>query len=100
MQNVQLYCGQSQSNNFEIAQLYPNPTASTLTITFETPNFDPYQFYITNTLGQIVQNRTIQPSRFEENILTTSVQHFPSGIYFLTLLQRNKAVTKRFVVEN
>ncbi len=100
MQNVQLYCGQPQSNNFEIAQLYPNPATSTLTIMFETPNFEPYQFYITNTLGQIVQNSTIQPSRFEENVLTTSVQYFPSGVYFLTLLQQKKAVTRRFVVGN
>ena len=100
MQNVQLYCGQSPSNNFEILQLYPNPVTSSLTIIFETPNFEPYQFYITNTLGQIVQHRTIRPARFEENILTESVHYFPSGIYFLTLLQGKSAVTKRFIVEN
>ncbi len=100
MQNVQLYCGQPQGNNFEILQLYPNPATSTLTIAFETPNFEPYQFYIINTLGQIVQQKTIQPARFEDNILTESVQHFPSGVYFLTLLQGEMAVTKRFLVEN
>jgi len=100
MQNVQLYCGQPKSNNFEILELYPNPTTSTLTIAFETPNFEPYQFYMTNTLGQIVLRKTVQPSRFEENSLTESVQHFPSGVYFLTLFQEKMAITKRFIVEN
>jgi len=80
--------------------LYPNPTSATLNITVTTPDFEPYQFYITNTLGQIVLQKTVQPSRFEENILTESVQHFSSGVYFLTLLQQEMAITQRFVVEN
>lgn len=100
MQNVQLYCGQPLSNNFEILQLYPNPATTTLMVTFEAPNFEKHQLYITNTLGQIVQSRRIQPSRFEENVLMESIQHFPSGIYFLTLTQGKTTVTKRFVVEN
>ncbi len=100
MQNVQLYCGQSKGDNFEILQLYPNPVTTTLTITFAPPNFAPYQYYITNTLGQLVQHKTIRPARFEENILTESVQHFPSGIYFLSLVQGKTAITKRFIVEN
>ncbi len=100
MENVQSYCGQPQSNNFDILQIYPNPTTADLTITFETPNFENHQLYITNTLGQIVQQKAIQPSRFEENILTESVQHFSSGVYFLSLVQGKNTITKRFIVEN
>jgi len=100
MQNVQLYCGQPQSNNFEILQLYPNPASSTITVTFETTNFEPHQLQIINALGQIALNKTIQPSRFSDNILTQTIQHFPSGVYFLTLLQGETVVSKRFIVEN
>ena len=100
MQNVQLYCGQPQSNNFEILELYPNPASNTITVAFETTNFEPHQFQIINALGQMVLQKIIQPSRFEENVLTQTIQHFPSGVYFLTLLTGKRAVTKRFIIGN
>ena len=100
MQGVQLYCGRPQSDNFQILSLSPNPTTDVLTLAFETPDFEPYQFYITNTLGQIVRQKQILPSRFEDNILTEDVSGFASGIYFLTLVKGENAITERFVVEN
>ena len=99
MEGVQLYCGNPQSNKFEITQLYPNPATSDLTIIFKTPDFEPYQLIISNTLGQIVYQKNSRTSRFEANILTTDISHFASGFYFLTLRNKEKALTKQFIVE-
>lgn len=99
MKGVQLYCGRPQSDNSQILSLFPNPTTDALTLAFETPDFEPYQFYITNALGQVVRQKQILPSRFEDNILTEDVSGFASGIYFLTLIKGKTAITERFVVE-
>jgi len=100
MEGIQLYCGRPQSTNFQILSLFPNPVTDNLTLVFETPDFEPYQLFITNTLGQIVRQKQMLPSRFEDNVLTEEVSGFASGLYFLTLVKGNTAITEHFIVEN
>lgn len=78
--------------------LSPNPVTDKLTLIFETPDFEPYQYFITNTLGQIILQRQILPSRFVDNILIEEVNEFASGLYFLTLFKGETAITERFIV--
>lgn len=98
MEGVQLYCGRPQSTSFQILSLSPNPTDDELTLVFETPYFEPYQLYITNTLGQIIRQKQILPARFEDNVVVEDVSGFASGFYFLTLFKDETAITERFIV--
>lgn len=99
MTNLQIYCGTSEGEKLDILNLYPNPTSGEITLTFETPDFEPYQFLITNSLGQIVLERTVTPPRFAIPSVTENVDHLSSGIYTVSLLRSNQQISKRLVIQ-
>jgi len=98
MTNLQIYCGTNEGERLAITGLYPNPTASSVTITFETPDFEPYQLLISNTLGQVILEKTIRPPRFAAPLLTEDISNLPPGIYTVSLLRDNQQVSRRLVV--
>lgn len=100
MKGVELYCDRPKIKDFKILKLYPNPVSEELILTFETLDFEPHQLIITNTLGQIIRQKLIQPSRFEDNILTEDVRNLPVGIYFVSIKRRKNITTERFLKEN
>ena len=73
--------------------VYPNPTTSVLNIkvpyTFGLPN----KFVVTNSLGQIIEDKTI----VSESDLTLSTSRFSNGVYFVTLFKDNAKRTMRFI---
>lgn len=96
--NLQVYCGSSPSNRLRIGNVYPSPVESEITIEYETPNYDPYTFNISNALGQVVRSRVVNPSRFANSVEVENVVGLPAGVYFASFQQGDKVVAKRFIV--
>jgi len=98
MTNLQIYCGTSEGERLDITNIYPNPATSEITIAFETPDFEPYQLLISNSLGQIILEKTIRPPRFAAPILTEDVSSLSPGVYIISLLRDNQQISKRLVI--
>ena len=73
-------------------KIYPNPNNGILNVELEMLNSKDSKIKITNTLGQIIleENSSIQH-------LTFNIQHFPSGIYFVTISTPEINTTKKIV---
>jgi len=98
MTNLQIYCGTAEGEQLAINNLYPNPAFGTITIEFETPDFEDYQFSITNSLGQRIFERTISPPRFADPILTEDVSWLSPGVYNISLSRGSEFINRRLVV--
>ena len=98
MTNLQIYCGTSEGESLNITNIYPNPAFGEITIAFETPDFEPYQLLISNSLGQIIFEKTITPPRFAAPILTEDVSNLSAGVYTVSLLRDNQQVSKRLII--
>ncbi len=99
MTNLQIYCGTTEGEQLAILNLYPNPTTGAITIAFETPDFEPYQFVISNSLGQIILEKTITPPRFSTPIIQEDVSHLSPGVYTASLIRDNQQVSQRLVIQ-
>ncbi len=72
--------------------VYPNPNTGILNIESEMLNSKGSKIRITNTLGQTIleESSTIQH-------LTLNIQHFPPGIYFVSISSADHNITKKIV---
>lgn len=98
LNNLQAYCGNQGGEQLAINEIYPIPADATLTIKYETPDFEPYQVYISNVIGQVIQRETIIPPRFSTPVKTMNVIGLSTGVYFITLHRGDSKVTERFFV--
>ena len=98
MTNLQIYCGTRESERLAITNLYPNPAFGAITIEFETPDFEDYQLNISNSLGQIILEKTINPPRFSSPVLTEDVSGLSPGVYNISLFRGNQFISRRLVI--
>ncbi len=98
MTNLQIYCGTTEGEQLAITNLYPNPAFGTITIEFETPDFEDYQLNISNSLGQMIFEKTISPPRFSNPVITEDVSWLSPGIYNLSLSRGSEFISRRLVV--
>jgi hypothetical protein len=85
--------------NFDVWQNKPNPVSHNTTIQFSSPNNDTYTYKISNILGNIVYSKNITAVS-GVNKITLSGKDFPSGVFFYTLGNNKKAITRRMVIQN
>lgn len=81
------------SIHFNNIVLYPNPAREIINVKCEILN-EPASITITNIMGQVVLSNTISSQESELNI-----QSLQSGIYFVTLVQKEKTSTVKFIKE-
>lgn len=84
------------SDNFteNSVQLYPNPTASELTIFIAEASEVDIRIY--NLLGKLMIN---EPNKLIANTLVLDVSSLQTGVYFVRINSENGTVTKRFIKE-
>jgi uncharacterized repeat protein (TIGR03803 family) len=73
---------QSEKTDMEV-NVYPNPASGSLTIEWKTPKVKENKagkYTITDLLGKIVQNSTVN---FENATATIDIHDLPNGVYFL-----------------
>ena len=90
-------CGGS-SGDLGLLNIFPNPARSQLTIQYETPDFETYEFRIYNTLGQLVYRNNDTPGRFREKQLQVDVSQWQAGMYVVEVFKGNSVVTEPFIV--
>lgn len=65
-----------------------------ITMYYQTPNFEPYQFRVFNMLGQLLHEETLHPQQFGVNYVTFDISNLPRAVYVASL-GRNKTVISR-----
>jgi len=68
-----------------------------LQVTYQTPDFKPYQVRIFNALGQLVYEEEITPLQFSINQYEFDYHNLPAGAYFFTLGRDNDQVVEKFL---
>lgn len=99
MERLQQQCG-GTSGPLAILQLVPNPADQQLRVVFETPDFDPYEVRVFNTLGQIVFRDNVTPSRFASKSYSVPTWQWAPGVYYFSIHRGKERVTKPFVVQH
>jgi hypothetical protein len=84
--------------NFDVLKIFPNPVVTKLKVQLQIPENTTPDILITNALGQIVYQKTLEIKDLSAPLLTIDVEKFESGLYFLSLRTTSFEVTKKFVV--
>jgi Secretion system C-terminal sorting domain/Lamin Tail Domain len=87
----------NKAKNLNITSIYPNPTASTLNVRYETTSNEIISYQIRNHVGSIVFTGTLENISKGENSFNQDVSDFPNGIYFLQLKNDNETVVQKFI---
>lgn len=88
-----------ENTNVELLQVYPNPVAERLFVSFQSHEAEVFELQIVNTLGQVVDGLTVNASQGLHQT-TLNVQHLEKGIYFLNIQSKDKNYQlSSFVVE-
>ena len=90
-------CGGSPLGPLSVLNVFPNPVRAQLTVEYQTPSYDVYEISIYNILGQLIEERTVQPQPFNLNQEVFDTQYLPTGAY-VVFISRNKVVqAKKFL---
>jgi hypothetical protein len=84
--------------NFDVLKIFPNPVVTKLKVQLQIPENTTPDVLITNALGQIVYQKTVEIKDLSAPLFTIDVEKFESGLYFLSLRTTSFEVTKKFVV--
>lgn len=87
-----------ETKSFEF-QIYPNPTEGLTTIKFTTPLNETSQVVLTDLTGKLVMNLINDANSRSESELTFSVNNVSSGVYFVTLINKEMKLTKRLIIQ-
>lgn len=98
LNNLQTYCGNNEGTQLSITEIAPIPADNEITIKYETPDFEAYQLYITNAIGQLMYEETISPPRFTTPTKTLNITNLSTGVYFLSIQRGGRKVTEKFFV--
>ena len=94
---AQKFCG-AVSGPLEIFSMAPNPTRNEITIEYETPDNQAYDFKIYNSLGQEVDAFLVQPPLFGPKSYTYDAGSLGAGLYYLSIQLGKARVTQAFTV--
>jgi hypothetical protein len=87
----------SKVKNLSIVGIYPNPTASTLNVRYESTSSEDMNYQIMNHVGSVVFAGTLENISKGENNLSQDISDFPNGIYFLQLKNDSETVVQKFI---
>ena len=82
---------------FAISQNSPNPFNNITSIEYISPNESSYNFTVVNILGEVQYNRVLRATS-GVNTIAIDASGFSSGIYFYSLSNLDKILTKKMIV--
>jgi len=85
------------STKFTLEQNNPNPFNSSTTISFTSSNSDVYNFSVTNIIGEVVYNQTVNAVS-GINKIEFSAANLPSGIYMYKLGNKSEVYARRMII--
>ncbi len=91
-----VYTTQTRENALDL-RVFPNPTTNYLGLEWEDTDSKNYELTIYNSLGQLQKYQQI-PTQLGANKTSIDVTKLPTGVYLLNLQNKDKVITKEFVV--
>jgi hypothetical protein len=85
------------STSFDVQGNFPNPFTGTTEIRFTNPNRSDVEFEVRNMVGKQILNRTIKAER-GQNTISLNAEKFIPGIYFFTINDGKKSITRKMIV--
>ena len=82
---------------FDVQGNYPNPFSGTTEIQYTSASRREVSFEVRNMVGKQIINRTIKAER-GQNSITVNADQLVAGIYFYTISDGKKAVTRKMIV--
>jgi ELWxxDGT repeat protein len=92
--DTSLPTGLNTNTNSTSFIIYPNPSNSIINVESLLATDELINIYFSNTLGQVILSQSISSKHTILNI-----QHLSSGVYFITLNQKGKTTTVKFIKE-
>lgn len=86
------YCV-SLLGDFEISNLYPNPTTDRIKILYSTPDLEEFQIKVYDVMGRVVYNEPFEPIPDAGGTMDFDLGFLQSGTYFLQFIKGNKIKT-------
>jgi hypothetical protein len=83
----------NQEKNLLELNVFPNPTSSEIFFSTTSPDFERFQYIISNAQGQIIQSGEINSDEVKSILL----DKLPAGIYWIQVGNEKKIGTSRFV---
>jgi len=91
-----LYTTQERTNQFELA-LFPNPSSNYIHLEWEDHQERLFDLSIYNSLGQLQKQQQVATQK-GANKTKIDLTQFSEGLYLLHLRNKDKLITKEFVV--
>jgi len=86
-----------KTNQFDLAQNFPNPFSESTQITFTSPKADRMNLMVMNAMGELISRQDIQVNA-GSNSIKLSAGNLAAGIYLYTLSNGECTVTRRMVI--
>ena len=86
-----------QSTSFDVQGNFPNPFTGTTEIRFTNAIRSDVEFEVRNMVGKQILNRTIKAER-GHNTISLNADKFIPGIYFYTINDGKKSITRKMIV--
>jgi hypothetical protein len=83
----------NQERNLLELNVFPNPTSSEIFFSTTSPDFEKFQYIISNSQGQIIQSGEIN----SDETRSISFGEIPAGVYWIQVGNEKKIGTSRFV---
>jgi hypothetical protein len=90
----------STKSNVSQVVAYPNPANNEVNIAFTTAQSGKVNVSVTNAVGQVMSNQTINAVAGQNNKTAVSTANMASGVYFYTIEANGQRTTNRFVVSH
>jgi serine protease len=88
---------QGSTGALGIFSLKPNPTSDQITMTYETPDFETYQFRVFDVLGRLLFEEKVAPDAFGKKQYTFDASDLPRGVYVISVGRGKDIKSAKFV---
>ena len=86
-----------ETSSFDVQGNYPNPFTNATEIRYSASSRHDVNFEVRNMVGKVVMDKTVKAER-GQNTINLSADQFVPGIYFYTITDGAKAVTRKMIV--
>jgi subtilisin family serine protease len=91
-------CSPVGFGKFALKNFYPNPATHFINLNYQVPNEAACNLVIANTLGQIIQQKTVIPDKFLAKTIEIDVRQMNAGIYIMSFEQQGRIINRTFLV--